>query len=72
MADGPGKYDMLCTMARVMANAEGAILLVINGERGTGFSVQGPLELHEKIPELLEELAKKIRLELETQRKGAH
>lgn len=40
MPIGPGKYDDLCTAARESANAEGCALIVINGAKGHGFSVQ--------------------------------
>jgi hypothetical protein len=40
MAAGPGKYDDICTVAREMAKADGAIVIIIDGERGSGFSVQ--------------------------------
>lgn len=40
MTDGPGKYDDLCTHAREAAEAQALILIVVNGNRGSGFSVQ--------------------------------
>jgi hypothetical protein len=38
---GPGKYDGICTVARETAGAEAAIVIIINGNKGSGFSVQG-------------------------------
>jgi hypothetical protein len=40
MAIGPGKYDEECTRARVATGAVGVVLIVIEGKRGSGFSVQ--------------------------------
>lgn len=40
MAEGPGKYDDIATYARVEADAEGVIVIVLNGHKGSGFSVQ--------------------------------
>lgn len=37
---GPGKYDDLLTAARETASARGALLIVIEGARGSGFSCQ--------------------------------
>ena len=41
MALGPGKYDDLCTYVRKQAEADGAMVVVMNGNRGSGFSTQG-------------------------------
>jgi hypothetical protein len=40
MPIGPGKYDPLATYVRVKAAAEAVALIVINGNQGSGFSVQ--------------------------------
>ncbi len=37
---GPGKYDRLCTLVRERAKARGAVVIVLRGEHGSGFSVQ--------------------------------
>ena len=60
MAIGPGKYDDLCTQVREQTEAEGAIVAVFNGKRGTGFSVQGTVEVHLKLPSILREMANQI------------
>ncbi len=57
----PGKYDDLCTQARNAAEAEGAVLIIARGNRGSGFSVQGPIELHATLPEVLDQMAAQIR-----------
>ncbi len=37
---GPGKYDNACTLARLATGGMGVILIVLEGDRGYGFSVQ--------------------------------
>lgn len=60
MPVGPGKYDDLCTYVREQAKAAGAIVIVIGGAKGAGFSVQAPPIVTLKLPALLRELAKQI------------
>lgn len=38
--NGPGKYDDVCTQARIAARAVAAIVIIVEGEHGNGFSVQ--------------------------------
>jgi hypothetical protein len=40
MARGPGKYDHLATWVREHAQADGVVVIVLNGTRGAGFSFQ--------------------------------
>jgi len=58
---GPGKYDHLCTLVRERAKARGAIVIVIDGERGDGVSVQADIVATLKLPEMLEKIAQDIR-----------
>jgi hypothetical protein len=58
---GPGKYDDLCTYVRRQAKADGAVVIVLNGNKGHGFSVQADLMSTVLLPELLETLAADIR-----------
>lgn len=60
MAMGPGKYDSLCTAAREAATAQGAILFILNGHAGTGFSAQLTGEMLFKVPAILREMAQEI------------
>jgi hypothetical protein len=59
-SNGPGKYNDIATMARELANAEGVVLVVINGIRGEGFEVQGTAPLIAAMPRLLRMLADDI------------
>jgi hypothetical protein len=58
---GPGKYDDLCTEAREAAEAEGAILIILGGNKGPGFSAQLPMTVDLRIvAALLREVAGQI------------
>lgn len=61
MPVGEGKYDAICTVARGMADADGAIVIIFGGSYGSGFSVQAPLEIQQNLPALLENMAGQIR-----------
>lgn len=72
---GPGKYDAICTQVREQAFAELAVVIVLNGIRGSGFSCQiddthgaasGALA---RLPDMLEIMARQIRADqAQTQR----
>jgi len=61
---GPGKYDRLTTMVRLRAEAEAAIVVILDGNQGSGFSVQARArsvrEVAEKLPAILREMAYQI------------
>lgn len=61
MAVGPGKYDHLCTLVRERAEAQGAVVIVFGGPRGSGFSCQADALTTINLPEILEDMAKQIR-----------
>jgi hypothetical protein len=61
---GPGKYDAICTTAREAAGASGAILIILGGKDGGGFSVQCEPHVIAVIPSLLERVAADIRSDL--------
>lgn len=62
MPTGPGKYDDLCTLVRDQAEARAAIVIVIEGNRGTGFSLQTTdPNVIRALPELLQLVAHQIR-----------
>ena len=44
MPIGPGLYDPECSQARKSAQAQGCLLIIIGGNRGSGFSIQLSLE----------------------------
>lgn len=61
---GPGKYDKLCGLARRKAHADAAILMIFNGDKGSGFSVVSEAGMLAHIPALLERVAAEIRADL--------
>jgi hypothetical protein len=62
MSLGPGKYDDLCTYVREQSEAGAAIVIVIGGNKGAGFSCQitDPV-IMTTLPNLLEHMARQIR-----------
>lgn len=62
--DNPGKYDDLCTVVRAKAEAIGAVVIVLSGNKGHGFSVQAPPDTLFVLPALLERMANEIRADL--------
>ena len=65
MTVGAGKYDDLCTIIRVQTNAEGVVLLILNGTKGGGFSVQAPEHAMPFLADFLEKAAAQIRKDME-------
>lgn len=61
MPIGPGKYDDLCTYAREQSNAAAAIVIVVGGDKGHGFSVQANATAALALPALLEQIAAEMR-----------
>jgi hypothetical protein len=60
MPFGRGKYDAIATFVQEATDAEGAVVLVIEGVKGTGFSVNGTSEMIATLPALLRGLAAHI------------
>jgi len=60
MALGPGKYDDLATELRTKTSAEGVVVLVVNGVKGSGLSAQLSLELTLTLPMMLRDIARQI------------
>lgn len=58
---GPGKYDDLCTRVREEAEADGALVIILGGEHGNGFSCQADLRSQLMLPNLLENVARQMR-----------
>jgi hypothetical protein len=64
MEIGTGKYDHLCRHACGEAGAMAAILIIFDGEQGSGFSVQAPWEMVTDMPKILRSLAARIEEDL--------
>jgi len=60
LAEGPGKYDELATYVRTAAQARGVVLILVDGNLGSGFSVQVNSDLRLTLPVLLRRIADDI------------
>lgn len=61
MSMGPGKYDDACTAALVSTKARMVLLIVVDGEHGTGFSVNSlDPQIVAAVPTLLRQMADQI------------
>lgn len=65
MAIGKGKYDDACETARLSTNADGILLIVAGGSKGSGFSVQGTPEFLRQLPAILNEASNQIKADLD-------
>jgi|HubBroStandDraft_5_1064220.scaffolds.fasta_scaffold181656_4 hypothetical protein len=64
MTIGPGKYDDEVTKIMAATQARGAILIVIGGNRGEGFSCQATLETTLKLPTMLRSIAAQMEADM--------
>ena len=60
MPVGPGVYDDLCTDVRLKVKAGAVLLIVIDGERGSGFSCQADVATTMALPTILRRIAADI------------
>ena len=60
---GPGKYDDLCAEVRKKAGAKVCLLIIIGGNKGSGFSAQMPAFAAEDVPAILRDVAGQIERE---------
>lgn len=59
--NNPGKYDDLCTYVREQTNAVAAVVIIIGGDKGHGFSVQAFADMSPQLPDMLEDIARRMR-----------
>jgi hypothetical protein len=68
MTFGPGKYDDLCTFvadqAGIPVTGGAAIVIIVGGNRGSGFSIQADLRTTLSMPDMLESIAAQIRADM--------
>jgi hypothetical protein len=57
---GPGKYDALATTVREAARARAVVVIVVDGEHGSGFSVQMREAVALALPAMLRRIADAI------------
>jgi len=65
MPIGPGKYDEMVTFIRESHLANGVVLIVFGGVKGSSFCIQATPEIQVKIPTLLREMAVNIEKDIE-------
>ena len=65
MTFGPGKYDDVCTMVTkkvgIGEQGGGVVVIILGGNKGSGFSCQADLRTTLLLPDMLENIAKQIR-----------
>jgi hypothetical protein len=61
---GPGVYDEHASRVRAETDATAVILIVIGGERGSGFTMQAPPAMTEALPSILRSMADSIEADL--------
>lgn len=61
---GPVKYDAVTTALRETTGALGVITIVIEGNQGSGFSVQAPASVTLALPALLRHVADGVERDL--------
>ena len=61
---GAEGLDALCQQIRVAVNAKYAVVVVLDGDHGSGYSVVGPVEAQALLPSILEQMAATLRSQL--------
>jgi hypothetical protein len=65
MAEGSGKYDDICVEVLERTRASCACVIVIDGKKGNGFSVNSvSRDLIDVLPSILEAVANEIRTDV--------
>lgn len=62
--NNPGKYDDLCTMVREETQAEGVVLMIVRGNRGSGFSAQATPNVLHSLPDAIEMVVAQLRKDI--------
>ena len=65
MTAGPGKYDDMATYVQEETDAHLVVIAIIDGNKGSGFSVQAvSMELLKRIPQVLRDLADSLEIDI--------
>ncbi|WP_144149307.1 hypothetical protein [Paraburkholderia sp. BCC1884] len=62
--ESAGQFDAACQQVRLMTEAQCAVVIVIGGVAGSGYSVTGSLESQMLLPDVLEKIAHTLRGQL--------
>ena len=60
MATGGGPYDEVCELCRSLTTAEGAVVIILGGALGSGYSLTVPHDRISEIVPVLEEMLQTI------------
>jgi hypothetical protein len=60
MTIGPGVYDAEVTLVVESTNAQAVILIVLDGDRGSSFSIQATPGVILRLPEILRDMADQL------------
>lgn len=64
-----GKYASLCDEIRHSADADGAVVMIYNGDLGNGFSANGTPEFCAALPFVLRFMADKLEADAQAKRR---
>ncbi|MFT4507892.1 hypothetical protein [Caballeronia sp. 15711] len=62
--ESAGLFDAACHYVRDVTQARCAVVIVIDGELGSGYSVIGPLEAQVLLPDILQKMATTLHRQL--------
>lgn len=59
--NGPGKYEFEASFVHTLTGGDGVAVIVLGGNRGPGFAVHGTARFVTALPDLLEDVARRMR-----------
>jgi hypothetical protein len=62
--ESAGLFDTACNQIRDATGARCAVVIVMDGVEGSGYSIVGPLEAQVLLPDILEQIANSLRQQL--------
>lgn len=62
--ESAGSFDAACNAVRYMTRARCAVVIVVDGEAGSRYSVLGPLDSQILLPDILRQIAETLRGQL--------
>lgn len=62
--ESAGLFDAACNTVRHMTQARCAVVIVVDGEAGSGYSVMGPLDAQVLLPDILQQISDVLRGQL--------
>lgn len=62
--ESAGLFDAACNAVRDMTETRCAVVMVVDGAAGSGYSVNGPLDAQVWLPDILQQIADALRGQL--------